>query len=179
MFSRNSITEWQLFVVQVKQEFTSLCFVFFFSLPSLPIPLSYHSLLCVVEWSQHREGFPWVPEAPRIFIKIRRKMALSIIYFALSDLRTAIPAGKDGSQEEVALNHSVRISRVHLENLPAACHLFSCKGFSSVKNKTMGWVRWTESEVSFFHVWLADTALQLRQIFNFFFSFLIWSMNSL
>lgn len=58
-----------------------------------------------------------------IFIKITRQMALRITYFALSDLRMAIPAGKDGSQEEVAFNHSARISRAHLENLPAACHL--------------------------------------------------------
>lgn len=62
-------------------------------------------------------------------------MPFSIAYIAPSDLGMAIPVRKDWSKEEVAFNVSVRISSAHFENLPAVCHLFQGKEFSSVKKK--------------------------------------------
>lgn len=60
-------------------------------------------------------------------------MPFSIAYIAPSDLGMAIPVRKDRSKEEVAFNLSMRISSAHFENVPAACHLFQGKEFSSVK----------------------------------------------
>jgi len=51
-------------------------------------------------------------------------MALSIAYFGSSDLGMAVPVGKDKSQEQVTFSLLTRISRAHLENLPAVYHLF-------------------------------------------------------
>lgn len=70
-----------LFLVQVKQELTSL---FFSTSPRVQNEID-------------REMSHWTSEASEIFMETTIKMALSIANYAPSDLGMAIPLKKDGS----------------------------------------------------------------------------------
>lgn len=135
-------------------------FCIFFPPPYLPIRLLGCRLLCT-EWSRHREMSLW-PEASEIFIKITIK-------------RMAVPVGKVTGRSsfqspEKDFKDSFRKSPSSLPFI-----LGQRIQLAQQKKKT-GWVRLTDSEVSFLHVWLIHTSAKINRFLTV---FPLDSMNSL